>query len=101
LSSGDMPTLARVMAESHLSMRDDFSITTPAIDRLVEILQKAGEGRVGARMTGGGFGGCVVSIAPAVMIPQLMRAVEQYYQVDTGCIPTLIPAKASKGAFSL
>lgn len=101
LSSGDMPTLARVMAESHVSMRDDFSITTPAIDRLVEILQQAGNGRAGARMTGGGFGGCVVSIAPASVIPQLMQAVEQYYQADTGCVPTLIPAKASKGAFAL
>jgi len=101
LSSGDMPTLARVMAESHVSMRDDFNITTPAIDRLVEILQQAGNGRAGARMTGGGFGGCVVSIAPASVIPQLMQAVEQYYQADTGCAPTLIPAKASKGAFAL
>jgi galactokinase len=101
LSSGDMPTLARVMAESHVSMRDDFSITTPAIDRLVEILQQAGGGSAGARMTGGGFGGCVVSIAPAAVIPQLMQAVEQHYRADTGCVPTLIPAKASKGAFAL
>jgi len=100
LSSGDMSTLARVMAESHESMRDDFSITTPAIDRLVEILQQAG-GEVGARMTGGGFGGCVVSIAPAALIPQLMQAVQQEYQANTGCVPTLIPAKASKGAFSV
>ncbi len=101
LSSGDMETLARAMAESHVSMRDDFSITTPAIDRLVEILQTAGDGQAGARMTGGGFGGCVVSIAPASVIPKLMQAVEQFYEVDTGCVPTLIPAKASKGAFSL
>ncbi|RYZ88699.1 MAG: galactokinase, partial [Moraxellaceae bacterium] len=80
LSSGDMSTLARVMAESHRSMRDDFSITTSAIDRLVEILQQAGDGKAGARMTGGGFGGCVVAIAPSGVIPQLMRAVEQQYQ---------------------
>ena len=101
LSKGDMSTLSRVMAESHISMRDDFSITTTAIDRLVEILQQACEGQVGARMTGGGFGGCVVSIAPAALIPQMMAAVEQHYQAGTGCIPTLIPAKASKGAFAV
>lgn len=101
LSQGDMASLARVMAESHNSMRDDFNITTPAIDRLVEILQHAGAGEAGARMTGGGFGGCVVSIAPAALIPQLMAAVEQHYEVDTGCVPTLIPAKASKGAFAV
>jgi galactokinase len=100
LSQGDMATLSRVMAESHVSMRDDFSITTPAIDRLVEILQLAGEGQAGARMTGGGFGGCVVSIAPSALIPQLMAAVQRHYEADTGCVPTLIPAKASKGAFA-
>ena len=101
LSHGDMATLAQVMAESHLSMRDDFNITTPAIDRLVEILQEAGAGKAGARMTGGGFGGCVVSIAPASVIPSLMEAVERLYESETGCKPTLIPAKASKGAFAV
>jgi galactokinase len=100
LNSGDMPTLVRVMAESHESMRVDFNITTPAIDRLVAILQQAGAGETGARMTGGGFGGCVVSIAPALIIPRLAAAVEQYYEADTGCIPRLIPARASKGAFA-
>jgi galactokinase len=101
LGSGDMETLARVMAESHMSMRDDFNITTPAIDRLVEILQNAGEGSAGARMTGGGFGGCVVAIAPAALIPRLMQAVERLYQAETGCVPRLIPAKASQGAFAV
>jgi len=100
LSAGDMPTLIKAMAESHASMRDDFNITTPAIDRLVQILQTAGNGQAGARMTGGGFGGCVVSIAPAAVIPQLMRAVEELYQAETGCVPTLIPARASAGAFA-
>ena len=100
LSSGDLSTLARVMAESHTSMRDDFNITTPAIDRLVDILQVAGEGQAGARMTGGGFGGCVVSIAPGWLIPRLMEAVTDKYQAETGCVPTLIPARASSGAFA-
>jgi galactokinase len=100
LTAGDMPTLARAMAESHASMRDDFNITTPAIDTLVEILTQAGAGHAGARMTGGGFGGCVVAIAPSAVIPQLMNAVTERYQTETGCTPTLIPAKASAGAFA-
>lgn len=100
LSRGDMHTLTRVMSESHISMRDDFNITTPAIDYLVEILQAAGEGQSGARMTGGGFGGCVVSIAPAAIIPKLVAAVNELYECATGCKPTLIPAKASAGAFA-
>ena len=100
LSRSDMPVLAKAMAESHASMRDDFNITTPAIDTLVGILTRAAEGEGGARMTGGGFGGCVVAIALAARIPQLMAAVEAQYQPQTGCMPRLIRAKASAGAFA-
>ncbi|HSC67435.1 MAG TPA: galactokinase [Cellvibrio sp.] len=100
LSSGDLAGLVKVMAESHASMRDDFNITVPAIDTLVDILAAAGAGRAGARMTGGGFGGCVVAIAPADVIPLLVSAVEVSYQQQTGCTPTLIRAKASAGAFA-
>lgn len=100
LAAGDLIGLVKVMDESHTSMRDDFGITTPAVDTLVDILQKAGEGKAGARMTGGGFGGCVVAVAPALVIPQLIAAVEARYQQQTGCVPTLIRAIASPGAFS-
>src|SRR5690606_6758329 len=74
LAAGDIASLMQVMAESHASMRDDFNITVPAIDTLVDILNRAGNGQAGVRMTGGGFGGCVVAIAPAVVIPALMHA---------------------------
>jgi galactokinase len=100
LSNSDLAGLAKVMNESHISMRDDFSITVPAIDTLVEILTAAGEGKAGARMTGGGFGGCVVAVAPAEVIPQLAAAVDAQYRAKTGCTPTLIRAKASAGAFA-
>jgi galactokinase len=100
LIKGDMKTLAQVMGESHISMRDDFAITTPAIDKLVDIIQKAGKGNAGVRMTGGGFGGCVVAIADAALIPSLIAAVEAEYQQATACHPTLISAKASAGAFA-
>lgn len=100
LSEADLAGLIKVMAESHASMRDDFNITVPAIDALVDILAVAGGGKAGARMTGGGFGGCVVAVAPADVIPQLVAAVEQHYQAQTGCEPTLIRAKASAGAFA-
>jgi galactokinase len=99
LMHGDMTALSRTMLESHASMRDDFNITTPELDKLVEILVDAGQGQVGARMTGGGFGGCVVAIAPRAMIPILMAAVKDQYQRVTGCEPRLIPARASAGAF--
>ncbi|MDR7089022.1 galactokinase [Cellvibrio fibrivorans] len=100
LAEGNLASLVKVMVESHASMRDDFNITVPAIDTLVNILAVAGEGKAGARMTGGGFGGCVVAVAPAAVIPRLAAAVEAHYQDQTGCIPTLIRAKASAGAFA-
>lgn len=99
LAAGDLKSLVTLMTESHASMRDDFNITTDSIDILVEILTEAGAGQAGVRMTGGGFGGCVVAIAPATLIPTLISAVEKNYQNRTGCIPTLIPAKAIAGAF--
>jgi len=59
LMEGNMTELGQLMNDSHVSMRDDFEITLPAIDALVIGSVKAGA--VGARMTGGGFGGCIVA----------------------------------------
>lgn len=60
MAGEDVTTFARLMDESHASMRDDFEITTPQVDAVVEASRKAGA--LGARMTGGGFGGCIVSL---------------------------------------
>ena len=100
LTQADLPALVDAMSASHRSMRDDFEITTPAIDTLVSILDRAGEGEAGVRMTGGGFGGCVVAVAPQSRLPALMAAVEAEYTQTTGCLARLIPAKASAGAFA-
>ncbi|WP_371395364.1 galactokinase [Fretibacter rubidus] len=59
LQDGDMKNFGELMIASHASMRDDFDITLPAIDILVEDAVRLGA--VGARMTGGGFGGCIVA----------------------------------------
>ncbi len=61
LASGDLPEVGRLFDASHASMRDDYECTTPEIDRLVAAL-RAQEGVHGARMTGGGFGGCVIAL---------------------------------------
>jgi galactokinase len=61
---GDLATAGRAMTASHASLRDDFDVSTPALDRLVDELL-ATEGVVGARLTGAGFGGCVVALARA------------------------------------
>ncbi len=62
LGAGDLPTAGRLMTESHASLRDDFEVSTPALDDLVQRLL-ATPGVHGARLTGAGFGGCVVALA--------------------------------------
>lgn len=64
LLAGDVATAGRLMNESHASLRDDFEVSTPALDRLVA--QLAGTpGVYGARLTGAGFGGCAVALVAA------------------------------------
>jgi len=60
LKAGDLPALGQAMAESHASMRDHFEMSLPAIDALVADAMALGA--VGARLTGGGFGGCIVAV---------------------------------------
>lgn len=59
---GDLLRMGQLMAESHTSMRDDFEITVPQIDTLVEIVKATIGDKGGVRMTGGGFGGCIVAL---------------------------------------
>ena len=63
LAAGDVDEVGRLMVESHASLRDDYEVSTPELDRLVEAL--LGAGALGARLTGAGFGGCVVALARA------------------------------------
>jgi galactokinase len=62
LTAGDRAAIGEVMAASHASLRDDFEVATPALDALVEELVRT-PGVLGARLTGAGFGGCVVALA--------------------------------------
>jgi galactokinase len=62
LRDGDLPAVGELMYESHQSLRDDFEVSTPTLDRLVDDLRTT-SGVYGARLTGAGFGGCVVALA--------------------------------------
>jgi galactokinase len=62
LASGDLPAAGRLFLESHASMRDDFEVSVPPVDTLVECATRA-RGVYGARLTGGGFGGAIVALA--------------------------------------
>ncbi|MCU1452548.1 MAG: Galactokinase, partial [Acidimicrobiales bacterium] len=76
--AGDVIAAGRLMAGSHASLRDDFEVSTPTLDRLVERLA-ATPGVYGARLTGAGFGGCVVALGPMWSTGAIAdRATEQY-----------------------
>ena len=97
LTAGDLAALGALMAASHASMRDDFQITVPAIDRLVEIVQVALAGRGGARMTGGGFGGCVVARMPNAQIDDVRAAIDADYRSPAGLPARVWVCHASNG----
>jgi len=98
LAENDLARLGQLMVASHASMRDDFEITTPAIDRLVEILQAAIGEQGGARMTGGGFGGCVVALLPESRVAAARAAVASEYRSPEGEPGTVYVCQAAAGA---
>ncbi len=98
LAKGDLVRVGELMAASHVSMRDDFEITVPAIDALVEIIGGVVGTQGGVRMTGGGFGGCVVALGPEQMVDGIRASVEEHYFEASGLQPTVYVCKASQGA---
>ena len=98
LEKGDLLRMGQLMAESHASMRDDFEITVPQIDTLVEIVKATIGDKGGVRMTGGGFGGCIVALMPEALVPAVQQAVAEQYEAKTGIKETFYVCKASQGA---
>ncbi|HGM5493253.1 TPA: galactokinase [Serratia fonticola] len=99
LAAGNLKLMGKLMAESHASMRDDFEITVPPIDTLVEIVKNVIGDRGGVRMTGGGFGGCIVALMPLDLVEPVRAAVAQEYPRQTnGLQETFYVCKASQGS---
>jgi galactokinase len=86
------------MAASHVSMRDDFEITVPLIDQLVDIVKAEIGDAGGVRMTGGGFGGCVVALVPQALVDRVHAAVERDYRGPKGEQATIYVCRAAAGA---
>ena len=97
LEADDHAALGELMAGSQASMRDDYAITGPEIDALVEISVDV-PGVIGSRMTGGGFGGCTISLVEHDAVDALRAAVEREYPARTGCSPQLWTVRATAGA---
>ncbi|SJZ66480.1 galactokinase [Vibrio cincinnatiensis] len=98
LRTHDMKRMGELMAESHASMRDDFEITVKEIDILVEMVKEVIGDQGGVRMTGGGFGGCVVSLVPLLLVDKVKATVEAHYQAATGLQASMYVCQATQGA---
>ncbi|MEP1445210.1 MAG: galactokinase [Paraglaciecola sp.] len=100
LQNNDMEKMSQLMAQSHLSLKNDFEISTPEIDFLVDTIaaQLGSEG--GVRMTGGGFGGCVIALAPKYLVDAVTQKIAATYQQQTGLKEQVYVCVATDGAFN-
>ncbi|BCB43891.1 galactokinase [Vibrio alginolyticus] len=98
LRAHDLKRMGALMAESHASMRDDFEITVKEIDILVEMVKEVIGDQGGVRMTGGGFGGCIVALVPPALVEDVKATVEAKYQAATGLKESIYVCQAQNGA---
>jgi galactokinase len=96
LATGDLPEVGAAFDESHRSLRDDFEVSSPALDALVEIARSV-PGVIGARLTGAGFGGCTVNLVHDDAVGRLSDAFKQRYLGRTGLTSRVFDVRASDG----
>jgi galactokinase len=97
LRAGDLTEMGRLMYESHHSLRDDYEVSSPELDVLVEIARGL-PGVLGARMTGGGFGGSTVTLVRREALADFERALSEGYERSTGKRPAVLVSEAGSGA---
>jgi len=97
LISHDLPELGRLMAEAHKSYSQDFEASCVEADAMVELAQDL-PGLIGARLTGGGFGGCTVNLVEAEHTSEFAEVLGERYAARTGIVPQIHICHASGGA---
>ncbi len=97
LTAGDASRVGKLMNLSHESLRDDFAVSSPALDTIVEIAQLQ-LGCLGARMTGAGFGGCAVALVENHQADAFVATVQAQYHRETGLRAALYVTTAQPGA---
>ncbi|MGA8117246.1 MAG: galactokinase [Actinocatenispora sp.] len=96
LRSGEMRAIGPLLTGSHASMRDDYEITVPQVDTAVQVALRAGA--YGARMTGGGFGGCVLALVDADAAERVADAVRTAFATAGFAAPACFRAQPSPGS---
>ncbi|MBE2184528.1 MAG: galactokinase [Anaerolineae bacterium] len=97
MSNGDAVRLGMLMNASHTSMRDDFEITNSALNTMVSLALEQ-PGCFGARMTGGGFGGCAVALVASEHASAFTENMNTLYQAAAGLTPSIFVTNATDGA---
>lgn len=96
LRSCDTRRIGSLLDASHASLRDDFEVSLPAIDALVTIARE--EGAIGARLMGGGFGGCTLNLVPDTLATSWIESVTRRYREHTGHDARAFPIRIVDGA---
>ena len=100
LLAGDMKRFGELMVEAHASMRDDFAASCAEVDTLVEIANRQ-PGCFGARITGGGFGGCTVNVVKTEFVDAFVEQVKRDYECAAGIKADCFVSSPSDGALAL
>jgi galactokinase len=100
IRAGDWPEVGRLMYGSHDSLRDDYEVSCPELDLLVDLAREIGPGAgvIGSRMTGGGFGGCTVSLVQTARVEDVAERIASRYEKQTGIAPTVLTSRPARGA---
>jgi galactokinase len=97
MRTNDLVRLGNILNAGHISLRDDFEVTNEALNQIVEAAQMQSS-CYGARMTGGGFGGCAIALVDAAKVNAFVDSVEKVYREKSGLEPQIYVCKASAGA---
>ena len=100
LKAGNIELFGKLMCQSHVSLRDNYEVTGLHLDTLAEEAWKI-DGVIGSRMTGGGFGGCTVSLVKESNIPDFIEKVGAAYKAKTGIQADFYVAEISDGVHKI
>lgn len=100
VKAGDWRQFGQLMYASHQSLRDDYEVSCRELDLAVDLAREIGpqSGVLGSRMTGGGFGGCTVSLVETANVGAIAESLAKAYRAQTGIEPSIIVSRPSRGA---
>jgi galactokinase len=100
VKAGNWPEVGKLMYASHVSLKDDYEVSCAELDLLVDLAREIGPGGgvIGSRMTGGGFGGCTVSLVETGKVGAVAEQLATRYGETTGIEPTVLTSRPGRGA---